>query len=283
MRPAGLEQRGQQQVLGRRGRVPASRASFDAASMQPLGVRGVGQLLARRAPGRPPPPPASSRCAHRGRRRGPSRRSTGSRRCRRAASSASTMCSAPMASCSRRTASARALVQRALRAGAQRVRVHAGRGAVLASERLGFVDQHDGDAVLDRIDEAAGVADEGLGRRRGTRGHPCTWGRPGSRAARGPGVMRAPRRCSGKSEAGSSAAGALAPVRQHLDPAVEVDRRADQLLEPAPRVGADRLDGARRRAPITIPFWDSRSTNSVTRMYTGRSASRNSSTSAVKA
>src|SRR5205823_2392353 len=35
--------------------------------------------------------------------------------------------------------------------------------------------------------------------------------------------------------------------------------------------------------PITMAFCDSRSTKSVTRMYTGRSASRNSSTSAVKA
>ena len=35
--------------------------------------------------------------------------------------------------------------------------------------------------------------------------------------------------------------------------------------------------------PMTIPFCDSRSTKRVTRMYIGRSASRNSSTSAVNA
>ncbi len=32
------------------------------------------------------------------------------------------------------------------------------------SERLGFVDEHDGDAVLDRVHEAAGSADQRLGR-----------------------------------------------------------------------------------------------------------------------
>src|SRR4029078_3275513 len=32
------------------------------------------------------------------------------------------------------------------------------------SERLGFVDQHNGNAILHRIDQAAGVADQRLGR-----------------------------------------------------------------------------------------------------------------------
>ena len=186
MGPRGSMQRGQQQMLGRRGPPPLSRASFEAASMQSLRVGGVGQLL-RPPRARPRRPPASSRwrAATLGVESEP-----GQHRLRR---------SARLEQRQHDVLGADGVVTQAAGPAPARPRARAGPLALSAlwvddgagrapdSERLGFVDEHDGDAVLDGVDEAAGVADQGFGLTRGTRGHPCTWGRPGSAAARGPG------------------------------------------------------------------------------------------------
>ena len=128
-RPPRLEQRGEQQMLGRElGAALAGllRGRLDEA----LGVGGVRQLLDRRRGAGPGGRPPSSRCR--------TRSASSPSRCKHRAagpsgpSRASTMCSAPMASCSSRTASARASSSARCALGAQRVRIHARRGSFLA-------------------------------------------------------------------------------------------------------------------------------------------------------
>ena len=129
MRAARLEQRGQQQVLAGQP-VPGLARLLRRHLDQALGVRGVDQLLgaaarpAAPATGLEPLPDAVDVEAQ--------TREHGARPGRPGPSSASTMCSAPIASCSSRTASARAPSRARCALGAQRVWIHAGRGRVLA-------------------------------------------------------------------------------------------------------------------------------------------------------
>ena len=279
MAPAGLVQRGQEQMIaGERAagyRGPPSTRSRSAASR------------ARCAPAPSPPPgPGGPAC------RGPraavatcvrSRAESAQPGLGAAAGgrSASRMCSAPMASC-RGGGPPPARAEHLLRAGTKGARVD--RGVIGSPERLGFVDEHDGDAVLHRVDEPAAWQTRDFGLRPDTPGRPCTWGRPGSRGAQGPGScgLLSGRGWGGKSEPGS-AAGLLAPVGQHLHPGVEIDRARRAAPRAGARAWAPMALMVAPPRPITMAFCDSRSTNSVTRMYIGRSASRNSSTSAVKA
>ena len=162
-RSARLQQGGEQQVLGREpaaGLARLLRRHLDEA----LGVGGIRQLRGAAA-WAPAPPARLEPLAHpvggRGPRRLEHRRGPGH------------PAPAGPARCARRRW--RHAPGALLRPGRLRARAGRWRSAcadsreapvVPGSERLGFVDQHDGNAVLDRIDQPAGVADEGLGRRR---------------------------------------------------------------------------------------------------------------------
>ena len=118
------------------------------------------------------------------------------------------------------------------------------------------------------------------GAMRGFRGSPnIATCRP--RVRPGHGLRRGSRRGSGNPKR-PSAAGCRRQFGKHLDPGVEVDRGADQVLEPAAGHERPARGSSRRRDRPRCPSGTRARRTSVTRMYTGCSASRNSSTSAVK-
>ena len=148
------------------------------------------------------------------------------------------------------------------------------RSVVPGSERLRFVNQHDGDPILDGIDQPAGLAHEGF---RGCRYsvRPCIWGTRGCPAVRGP-------ISSGSSDSGNPNRLNTASPRQLGNTLTRQSRKtgAPITLRGGPGLGADGLDGPATRADhdpfLRLPLNEQRHTN-----YSGRSFSRNSSTSAV--
>src|SRR2546426_6577675 len=139
------------------------------------------------------------------------------------------------------------------------------------SEMLRLIDQHDGNVVLDRVDQAAGMAYQLLPRRRAMLERALALGADENLQEVGRKAHPAyPRRLSD------------GWWRRHFGNTLTCSSRNTRVSSNASilarAAGPSRLM-VRPPSPITIPFWLSRSTHTTARIYTGLAPSRNSSIS----
>src|SRR5262245_25755183 len=167
-------------------------------------------------------------------------------------------------------------IEDALRARAQSMSGHAAAG----SEWFGLVDEHDGDVILDGVHQSAGVAHEAFGRRAVFQ---LTLA---FRADQNLKQFRSEtHETSFVIEGNPNLVSATGSLRQCGRAFTHRSRYTGAWTSSSRRLRArwPIALSVRPPRPITMPFWDSRSTNRLTRMYMGRSFSRNSSTSADSA
>src|SRR2546426_12666957 len=139
------------------------------------------------------------------------------------------------------------------------------------SEALGLIDQHDGNVVLDRVDQAAGMAYQLLPRRGAMLERALALGADENLQEVGRKAHPAyPRRLSD------------GWWRRHFGKPLTCSSRNTRVSSNASilaRAAVPNRLMVRPPSPITIPFWLSRSTHTTARIYTGLAPSRNSSIS----
>src|SRR2546426_1968427 len=137
-------------------------------------------------------------------------------------------------------------------------------------ERLRLIDQHDGDVVLDRVDQPARVAHQLLGGRLAVLQWAFALGtdKDVEEVGREAHVRAYPKRCSD------------GPSRRHRGSTLTWRSRYTcwpTSVSILARAACPSALMVRPPSPMTMPFWLSRSTNRVARIYTGLADSRNSS------
>src|SRR5881394_365162 len=144
--------------------------------------------------------------------------------------------------------------------------------SIIPSESLRLIDQHDRDVILDRVDEATGVARQRFGGGRAMLERPFALGADEDleQIGRQTHDVAYPRRLSDGS------------WRRHLGRTFTCRSRKTRWprrVSILARAAAPSALMARPPSPITMPFWLSRSTYTTARIYTGSAPSRNSSIS----